>query len=168
MVASAYTIETVIMLYSASLSMSAFYQNNLLLRKACNSSVPFGDCTAGEARAQHVVSVIYSWKAIIQYIVPVALVLLAGEHRSISRKMCVCVRLCCVKRTGKLLTSKRNIRTAETNWTMSGKRNFRTSRNQERCKTRFRFRRFEAINSSRMFSSERSECQKLCGYKMRF
>lgn len=73
--------ELVILLYSASLSMSAFYQNNLLLRKACNSSAPFGECAGGEARAQHVVSVIYSWKAIIQYAVPVVSVLLAGEDR---------------------------------------------------------------------------------------
>lgn len=79
-VMSGHTIEIVVLLYSMSLSMSAFYQNNLLLRKACNSSVPFGECTEGEAHAQHVVSVIYSWKAIIQYTVPVVSVLLAGEY----------------------------------------------------------------------------------------
>ncbi|KAE9530506.1 hypothetical protein AGLY_010968 [Aphis glycines] len=71
-------VEIVTLLYSMSLAMSAFFQNNLLLRKACNSSVPFGDCTDGEAHAQHVVSVIYSWKAFIQYTIPIVLIILAG------------------------------------------------------------------------------------------
>lgn len=74
-----YSVEIVTFLYSASLAMSAFFQNNLLLRKACNSSVPFGECTGGEASAQHVVSAIYSWKACIQYTIPVVLILLAGK-----------------------------------------------------------------------------------------
>lgn len=73
--------HAVTLLYSMSMAMSSFFQNNLLLRKACNASVPFGDCTEGEAHAQHVVSLIYSWKAFIQYIIPVVLVVLAGETR---------------------------------------------------------------------------------------
>ncbi|XP_016660972.1 uncharacterized protein LOC100160646 isoform X2 [Acyrthosiphon pisum] len=71
-------------LYSVSLSMSAFFQNNLLLRKACNSSVPFGECTEGEAHAQHVVSTIYSWKAAIQYTIPVVIIILAGSSKNYS------------------------------------------------------------------------------------
>ncbi|XP_025191167.1 proton-coupled folate transporter-like [Melanaphis sacchari] len=71
-------VEIVTLLYSASLAMSAFFQNNLLLRKACNSSVPFGECTDGEANAQHVVSTIYSWKAGVQYTIPIVLIMLAG------------------------------------------------------------------------------------------
>uniref|UniRef100_A0A2S2PNE3 Solute carrier family 46 member 3 n=1 Tax=Schizaphis graminum TaxID=13262 RepID=A0A2S2PNE3_SCHGA len=71
-------VEIVTLLYSASLAMSAFFQNNLLLRKACNSTVPFGECTGGEANAQHVVSGIYSWKASIQYTIPIVLIILAG------------------------------------------------------------------------------------------
>lgn len=73
------SVEVVTLLYSASMAMSAFFQNNLLLRKACNSSVPFGACAAGETHAQHVVSVIYSWKAVVQYVIPVVLIALAGE-----------------------------------------------------------------------------------------
>lgn len=76
------SLEAVTLLYSTSLAMSAFFQNNLLLRKACNSTVPFGECTEGEAHAQHVVSVIYSWKACIQYIVPAVSIMLAGKDIS--------------------------------------------------------------------------------------
>ncbi|VVC34000.1 Major facilitator superfamily,Major facilitator superfamily domain [Cinara cedri] len=72
------SVELVTFLFSASLSMSSFAQNNLLLRKECNSSVPFGECTDGEANAQHAVSVIYSWKATIQYAIPVVMIVLAG------------------------------------------------------------------------------------------
>jgi hypothetical protein len=76
-------VEIVTLLFSSSMSMSGFFQNNLLLRKACNGTVPFGECTDGEAHAQHVVSVIYSWKAAIQYIVPVVLIILSGKlHRT--------------------------------------------------------------------------------------
>lgn len=78
-----YPLEVVTMLYSVSVSMSAFFQNNLLLRKACNATVPFGECTYGEANAQHVVSVIHSWKAMIQYTVPVVLIVLAGKSRQV-------------------------------------------------------------------------------------
>lgn len=74
-----YSAEIVTLLYAASLAMSAFFQNNLLLRKACNSTVPFGECTVGEAHAQHVVSVIHSWKATIQYSIPIVLIVLAGK-----------------------------------------------------------------------------------------
>lgn len=74
-------VEIVTLLFSSSMSMSGFFQNNLLLRKACNGTVPFGECAEGEAHAQHVVSVIYSWKAVIQYTVPVMMIILAGEHR---------------------------------------------------------------------------------------
>jgi hypothetical protein len=75
-------VEIVTLLYSASLAMSAFFQNNLLLRKACNSTVPFGECTDGEANAQHIVSAIYSWKALIQYTIPIVLIILAGKSAS--------------------------------------------------------------------------------------
>lgn len=77
---TAHAGHAVTLLYSMSMSMSSFFQNNLLLRKACNASVPFGDCTEGEANAQHVVSLIYSWKASIQYIIPVVVLVLAGEN----------------------------------------------------------------------------------------
>lgn len=81
-----FSLEIVTLLYSATLAMSGFFQNNLLLRKACNSTVPFGQCTVGEAHAQHVVSVIYSWKSCIQYVVPVVLIILSGQCR-----LCRCV-----------------------------------------------------------------------------
>lgn len=83
-----YAVETVTMLYSVSLSMSSFFQNNLLLRKACNSTVPFGECVVGEASAQLVVTGIYSWKASIQYTIPVVLIALAGESPSSTSKWC--------------------------------------------------------------------------------
>ncbi|CAH1709564.1 unnamed protein product [Aphis gossypii] len=71
-------VEIVTLLYSVSLAMSVFFQNNLLLLKACNSSVPFGDCPDGGVHAQHVVSVIYAWRAFIQYTIPIVLIILAG------------------------------------------------------------------------------------------
>lgn len=86
--AGRFSLEFVTMLYSATLAMSGFFQNNLLLRKACNSTVPFGLCTDGEAHAQHVVSVIYSWKACIQYVVPVVLIVLSGQWRYSAQRVC--------------------------------------------------------------------------------
>ncbi|XP_050432603.1 proton-coupled folate transporter-like isoform X1 [Adelges cooleyi] len=72
------SLESVTLLYSLSMSVSAFLQNNLLLRKACNPMEPFGECVNSEKTAQHVVSIIHSWKALIQYTIPVVLIILAG------------------------------------------------------------------------------------------
>ncbi|XP_050538828.1 proton-coupled folate transporter-like isoform X1 [Daktulosphaira vitifoliae] len=72
------SLETTTFLYSTSLSISAFLQHNLLIRKACNPVEPFGECINGETNAQHVVSVMQSWKAFLQYIIPVFLIILAG------------------------------------------------------------------------------------------
>ncbi|VVC25040.1 Major facilitator superfamily,Major facilitator superfamily domain [Cinara cedri] len=71
-------LDIVALLYSASMAISRFSQDNLLLQKACNSSVPFGDCAIGEANVQHVVSKINSWKPIIFYATPIMMIVFAG------------------------------------------------------------------------------------------
>ncbi|XP_050432604.1 proton-coupled folate transporter-like isoform X2 [Adelges cooleyi] len=72
------SLESVTMLFSLSISISAFLQNNLLLRKACNPMEPFGECVNSEKSAQHVVSIIQSWKALFQYTIPIVFIILAG------------------------------------------------------------------------------------------
>jgi len=76
------TVEPVILFYFITAVYSTCLSTNLLLYKACDPTgvmaSQVGSKCKDEATAQHMVAPINGWKALVQYLVPIALAMAAG------------------------------------------------------------------------------------------
>ncbi|XP_022178201.1 uncharacterized protein LOC111039168 [Myzus persicae] len=61
--------------YTASLTVSTSFQDNLLTRKSCEPLIPFGECLVGVYESQHLV---YSSTSVLQYLISFTVALIAG------------------------------------------------------------------------------------------
>ncbi|XP_060860613.1 proton-coupled folate transporter-like [Metopolophium dirhodum] len=61
--------------YTASLTVSSSFQNNLSSKRSCEPLIPFGECLVGVYESQHLV---YSNTNILQYLISFAVALIAG------------------------------------------------------------------------------------------
>jgi len=76
------SVEPVVLFYFLTMVYSGCLSTNLLLYKACDPTGAIasqvGSKCQNEANAQHVVAPINGWKALVQYLVPIALAMAAG------------------------------------------------------------------------------------------
>lgn len=64
--------------YTASLTVSTSFQDNLLTRKSCEPLIPFGECLVGVYESQHLV---YSSTSVLQYLISFTVALIAGKYK---------------------------------------------------------------------------------------